>query len=178
MLKPLARVIGLTITFALLIFAARVIGQAQPPPALQELHLTDCQLPCWSGITPGKTTFAEALQQLKAIYPQAAVTINPAQAALQFRLASARIGIGVFADKLGVVSDLLLYAYDFNGLALGDVVTLLKLPAQLYGTSPMIAIPICPSSLIGISGSTTGAGWQRPLAVLEIQNTNVDQLCR
>lgn len=35
---------------------AVLVGRAQPPPILiGQLHLADCHLPCWIGITPGET---------------------------------------------------------------------------------------------------------------------------
>src|SRR5579871_4074209 len=71
------RMLGLTVVFALLIVAAQAIGNAQPPPAaIQELHLTDCQLPCWLGITPGRTSFDEVVQRLKVAYPESSLDID------------------------------------------------------------------------------------------------------
>src|SRR6185295_15357265 len=32
------------------------VGRTEPPPELvRQLHLTDCTMPCWIGITPGAT---------------------------------------------------------------------------------------------------------------------------
>jgi hypothetical protein len=57
---------GLTLTIG----ASCVIGHAQPTrPEVALLHLGDyCALPCWIGITPGKTTFGEALQRINEVY--------------------------------------------------------------------------------------------------------------
>lgn len=45
------------------------VGYQQPPSEwMSFLHLNDCELPCWIGITPGKTTLAEAQQQLTNVY--------------------------------------------------------------------------------------------------------------
>ena len=50
--------------FAVLIFAARVVGGTQPlPEAVRMLHLDACALPCWNGITPGQTL-------INAVYPR------------------------------------------------------------------------------------------------------------
>ena len=49
--------------------AALLLGRAQPmPDQLALLHLGDCQLPCWIGIMPGKTTVGEARQRIKDVY--------------------------------------------------------------------------------------------------------------
>src|SRR5258708_19418668 len=48
---------------------ALLLGRAQPmPDQLALLHLGDCQLPCWIGIVPGKTTVGEARQRIKNVY--------------------------------------------------------------------------------------------------------------
>ncbi len=177
MRRFLVWVSGLTALFALLIVTIEAISGAYPPPALAALHLTDCQLPCWLGITPGQTTLDQAVYRIQTAYPQATLNVNRSAASFVVRGNSTRLAINVFADSRAVVSDLLLYTYDFDGLALGDVVSLLKKPFHLFGAPPLIAVPICPSYLIGVSGSTVGDGWQRSLAVLEIQDTNGNTPC-
>ncbi len=54
----------------LTIGVSRAIGHAQPTrPEIALLHLGDsCALPCWIGITPGKTTFEEAIQRIKGVW--------------------------------------------------------------------------------------------------------------
>lgn len=48
---------------------AVLIGRQQPESSiLSQMHLTDCELPCWIGIIPGKTTLAEANKRLQAVY--------------------------------------------------------------------------------------------------------------
>ena len=59
----------LSILLAVLTGAAIAIGLLQPPSAwITLLHLSDCELPCWIGIEPGKTTFAEAQRQIEFVY--------------------------------------------------------------------------------------------------------------
>lgn len=53
-----------------LISAAIFIGRQHPPAAyVAWLHLTDCKLPCWLGIVPGKTTLAEARTRIFKAFP-------------------------------------------------------------------------------------------------------------
>jgi hypothetical protein len=61
----------LRLSIALAVFAGAAIltGIVQPPSDwVTLLHLNDCELPCWIGIVPGKTTFAEAQRQIEAVY--------------------------------------------------------------------------------------------------------------
>ena len=47
------------------------------PSSLQALHLDACQLPCWVGITPGKTTLDEARELFKSAFsPIGSAVIN------------------------------------------------------------------------------------------------------
>lgn len=46
-----------------------LVARAQAPSdRVAMLHLEECQLPCWIGITPGKTTVGEAKQRLQAVF--------------------------------------------------------------------------------------------------------------
>ncbi|MBZ0304060.1 MAG: hypothetical protein K8J31_30265 [Anaerolineae bacterium] len=49
----------------IILFIAR---QQRLSPELEILHLQDCQLPCWIGIVPGKTTIGEAETLLRSTY--------------------------------------------------------------------------------------------------------------
>ncbi len=54
----------------LLIAVTLFVGrQQEQPPRLEMLHLHDCQLPCWIGIIPGKTTIGEAKILLTSTFP-------------------------------------------------------------------------------------------------------------
>lgn len=51
------------------IVLAQSIGRQQPlPERVAILHLTDCKLPCWIGIVPGKTTVGEARRRIREVY--------------------------------------------------------------------------------------------------------------
>ena len=55
--------------FSLMIGATMRIGHRQPiPERIQALHLADCSLPCWNGITPGKTSLKEAKARVDATF--------------------------------------------------------------------------------------------------------------
>jgi hypothetical protein len=63
-------------TTALLAFSSFVtvtavlFGRQQPlPESVAMLRLTDCELPCWIGIVPGKTTIGEARDRVLRTYP-------------------------------------------------------------------------------------------------------------
>lgn len=61
------------LTVTLVTGAAMLLGRALPiPDRVALLHLGDCQLPCWIGITPGKTSIGEARQRIKDVYVQMA----------------------------------------------------------------------------------------------------------
>src|SRR5436190_3731109 len=46
--------------------AAVALGRTAPyPPRVYQFHLLDCTIPCWAGMTPGKTTVNELTVRLK-----------------------------------------------------------------------------------------------------------------
>jgi len=65
-------VIALFIALALLVSASRYIGHHELPIVpIEEMHFNDCELQCWIGIVPGKTTLREATLLLESRYPEA-----------------------------------------------------------------------------------------------------------
>lgn len=65
---------GAFLLLGIFVVAALLIGRAQPtPPRVAMLHLTDCELPCWIGIMPGKTTIQEAQSIVKNTYGDSAI---------------------------------------------------------------------------------------------------------
>ncbi len=54
-----------------------VVPSRQQPLSnwLTLLHLTECELPCWIGITPGETTVGEAQKQIAATYGDSSLYI-------------------------------------------------------------------------------------------------------
>src|SRR5262245_2523582 len=70
MKRLLLQTFTLTVLFFLVTSAAMLIGHEQPvPEQVSMLHLGEmCQLPCWIGITPGKTRVSEARLIIAQIY--------------------------------------------------------------------------------------------------------------
>src|SRR5215467_11483537 len=65
-------VIALFIALALLVSASRYIGHNEVPIVpIEEMHFNDCELQCWIGIVPGKTTLREATLILNSRYSEA-----------------------------------------------------------------------------------------------------------
>jgi hypothetical protein len=63
--------LGLVMLLSLGIGAALLIGRGQAMPArIERLHLTDCTLPCWNGITPGVSSASEAKTRIDALLPE------------------------------------------------------------------------------------------------------------
>lgn len=65
-MRALSRyVVGMWVVFATLVGAARLFGHGLPESTLvRQLHLSDCALPCWIGITPGATNSSDAVRYL------------------------------------------------------------------------------------------------------------------
>ena len=65
----LAYALKLSLTLALLVGGALLVGLRQPPSDWAALlKLDECALPCWVGIEPGKTTFIEAEQNVERAF--------------------------------------------------------------------------------------------------------------
>jgi len=143
---------GLSVVFAALIFAARTIGGTQPPPeALQKLHLTDCALPCWIGIIPGKTTFEDAAQLITHIYPQADFP-GGGYVRVRYPVGSSYVEIDT-ETVAGIVHEIIIGLPREGGITLGDIANLLGMPTceggqpytvPIYGLSPRTFAYIVP----------------------------------
>ena len=159
---------ALTVVFAALIYGARWLGNVQPPKAaLAQLHLTDCTLPCWLGITPGQTQFAEAVERVSAVYPQSQPAITDG------RIANAETPFGqiiLMADRAGIVHRISLPTFNLKGVSLADAVGLLGTPLWVVGTHPSTAYYGCNSFMAVISGTSVDAGWLQRLVIIDIQD--------
>ena len=71
--KSSIRIASLLFLALLLLIATLLLidRQQAQPPQLEMLHLRDCQLPCWIGIVPGKTTIGQAEILLTSTFPPA-----------------------------------------------------------------------------------------------------------
>src|SRR5579871_2579767 len=64
-----ARTLIIIFIAAAAITGAIFIGRQQPTSNRAAfLHLNDCELPCWIGIIPGKTTLTEAENRIRQTY--------------------------------------------------------------------------------------------------------------
>ncbi len=60
----------LTAILALAIGISMLVGHSEPSPErIARLHLADCALPCWDGITPGVSSFVVAIKHFKSKFP-------------------------------------------------------------------------------------------------------------
>ncbi len=165
------RVMSLTALGALAIFGARLIGQMQPPSdELAGLHLTDCALPCWLGITPGETSYEAAVQRISTAYPQ---VVPPAQATtdMHFNVETPFGQILLSADRRGVVHRMTIHTFNLRGVTLGSVVSLLGAPTWRVGRPPTVIYYGCETYLTVVAGRSADGGWQQPIAYIDIQDT-------
>ncbi|MBZ0289307.1 MAG: hypothetical protein K8I30_16930 [Anaerolineae bacterium] len=67
----------------MLVSLSLIVSRLLPPTpqfkTLEMLNLLDCQLPCWIGIVPGKTTIGEATRFLEKAYPTKAYEMTSIQ---------------------------------------------------------------------------------------------------
>src|SRR5215207_2791177 len=124
--------LALSGVFVLLILAMHLVGSLQPlPQAMTELHLDECALPCWIGITPGETSFDDAIQHLTESHPMNVFVRGP----LIYADYQANAPIGQISLQAwnGVINLIHLTPGRDANLALGDIV-------QRFGT-PGCEIP-------------------------------------
>jgi hypothetical protein len=128
---------GVWLIFVSLIFAARVLGSAQPPPnGLQQLRLLDCKLPCWSGIIPGQTRFEDAARHVSAAFPEGLILGKDAIHAISS--VGSSYGEIVITTKEGVVQYILIITTAVDGLTLGDIANLNGVSACSMERSPSV----------------------------------------
>lgn len=141
----------LLLIMALLTGVTRLLGQAQPNPALIEmLHLSECAPPCWIGIVPGKTTLTEAKARIIAAYGQSGYLLT-------FDLISAPglawINVERPADPVGILLITLTahdnrivdaITFDFSSIYLRDRIHLADV-IKLLGSPSRVMLPVYPA---------------------------------
>jgi hypothetical protein len=168
--SPVLRLmLALSAAFVLLILAMHLVGSLQPlPQAMTELHLDECALPCWIGITPGKTTFDDALDRLSESHPMN-VFVRGSLIYADYQ-ANAPIGQISLQAWNGVINLIHLTPGRDANLALGDIV-------QRFGT-PGCEIPSSHTTLVYTSPDAFAAilvsrevenRWRKPLINIEIR---------
>jgi hypothetical protein len=114
--------------------AAPFTGQRLAPTALDSLGFAACKLPCWAGITPGLTPFAQADELLVEHLPNVDITLHLLSSALTFQVDNELSGI-LFYDG-GHVSEIHLEVvmpinYFLETLGTPDCVTASKGPTEV-----------------------------------------------
>ncbi len=164
-------IVVLAAGFALMIAVIQTVGSAQPPSeAIQALHLTDCILPCWLGITPGKTHFDEAVQRVSAVYAQGAPLTGSEQTLPRLNLDTSFGQIILSADKDGIIHRISLATYKLKGVSLGDAVSVLGKPTWVVGKHPVAIFYGCETFQTVISGGSADQGWGQKLIIIDIQD--------
>ncbi len=170
MLRLLAlRLIALPLAFVLLIIGARTIGGALPmPERLAQLHLNDCALPCWLGITPGETNYADAVAQIKATYPQMDVSVQATQIFVEYLIHSS-YGAAVISITDGMVSSITLLTWDVDGLVVGDIANRFGAADCIPGQTILI-YNFPRGYAVLVAGDDQKALWNQPLRGIEIHS--------
>jgi hypothetical protein len=117
--------------FALLIYTVRALGSSQPPPAvLSRLHLTECVLPCWMGITPGATAMRDAAQRLSTINLGGPMSeANDGRSMWgTFEVNGSLVYVQIQATDDALVRQITLISALVDGVRFGDVVSDLGVP--------------------------------------------------
>ena len=141
----LPRAILLIFIFSAISGASIWIARQQPAPErVAMLHLTDCQLPCWIGITPGVTTMDEAEQKILRVYGNAPnIKIEFIEGDQRFQVKNAITGKVVFDVYLRYSSrdDSKIYSiailFDNQPPSIGDLITLLGHPTRIAYLYPI-----------------------------------------
>ncbi len=158
--------------FALLLFAAQFVGSLQPPPtAMTDLYLTDCALPCWMGITPGQTTFNEALQRLKTTHPMN-VFVRGSLIFADYQ-EHARFGRITLQAWDGVVNLIHLTPGEDAELLLGDIAQRSGSPGCEIPSSHTTFVYSSPDAFATVlASSAVGNRWRKPLINIEIRGAS------
>ena len=156
-----------------------VANRRQPTgPTLENLHLTDCELPCWIGIVPGQTTIDVARERINALFGQS----NALDAEVRVSTSSAempRWRVGVSSDKVvirlnaldGSTVDNVEFSFNGGQFTVADLFTLMGSPSRMarwhqnfpyyvmaYGTNER--------GLIAFSDLSEAFRWTQPVKVI------------
>jgi hypothetical protein len=157
--------IGLFLLFSVAIIVMILIGRAKLiPDRLAMLHLTDCQIPCWIGITPSKTTISQAKAYIDAVYATApdyliVDTQESDDTLLQFLIHTKSSSDGVAfirvsASHNGVIAWIDITFFDLKGQPLGIPPTIAELHSIL-GPPASTVIAMTPEQTKLLYRSTT-----------------------
>lgn len=174
------RAAALCIAFTLMGLAARAFGGMQPPSAvLDQLHLTDCALPCWMGIVPGTSSHDDVVAQMAD-----AGTMIPSADSQQnfFQLSDGKGSVNVaYSAASSIVRTLEIFPATIYRLRFGDAAALLGLPSCVFNMDEaLVAVYDTPGSYKVIV-TTSFAGqpgfpWERNVRMISIATG--DTLCK
>jgi hypothetical protein len=172
-------VLLLCAAFVGVIALARLVGGMLPvPQGLQQLHLTDCSLPCWMGIVPGQTRFEDSVQRVMDTFPELQPDLADGFVIWGDRDEALSWRIYLFAHE-DLVSEIRLLPMADRVLpfTLGDMVSLFGLSAcpdqpdglLLYSHSRAVAVVV---------GSPTRHDvWRQPINNISIHRLSDDFVC-
>src|SRR5262249_25231246 len=129
-------------------------------------------LPCWAGIIPGQTSFAEALQNVNASHPDT-VSTYPSQHTIEAIYSQGRsvIPVDVIADEEGIVRQIILQTAHLNGVSLGNLLGLYGTPACMSNTANGKVVYGQPTTFASVVAGNYGRGiWRSPLNNIEIRS--------
>ena len=144
--------------FALITASLALLGRQQPAPTLvQMLHLTDCALPCWIGIIPGKTTLADARTRIIDVFGHSGdlVTFDliSAPGLVWINVERPKDPVGVLLITMTAHDNRMVDAitFDFSSIYLRDRLHLADV-VNVLGVPSRVMLPIYPNK----SGKSMG----------------------
>lgn len=159
---------------ALLIGAAQAVSHARPASeSLQVLRLTDCALPCWLGIMPGRTTLGEAADILSEAFPaNAVVAVNRESIVMTYDDGPNRF-IAVISTRLYVVSQVTIRTSEMRSFMLADVITHYGDPTCYQGSAAWRsgAIYRSPDAIARVAGNAPRRGWRQTVNGISMYST-------
>lgn len=177
--RPLLRLILLlSVLFALLIFVSQALGSTQPPPAaLAGLRLDECALPCWMGITPGRTEMADAVHRLNSAQLGGMLfeSSDGRSVTTAYEVSNALVRVDMVADEAGKVVQITIFTAPVRGLRLGDAVRYLGTPTCNGGNRSMALYTGATADAVVVGSAPLGkSGLRTALNYIDIYDHSYD----
>jgi hypothetical protein len=167
LLRPACAVIA---AFVLLVVAARLLGSAQPhPAALDGLHLTECVLPCWLGITPGITNMTDAAHRLRSAQLGGMLfeSSDGRSVTTAYEVSGALVRVDLVADEAGTVAQITIFTQPLKGVRLGDAVAYLGTPTCSGGKRSIALYSGSTADAVAVGSVSGTAGLQGELSYID-----------
>jgi hypothetical protein len=177
--RPLLRLLfASSILFALLIFVSQAFGSTQPPPtALAGLHLTECALPCWMGMTPGQTDMLDAVHRLESAQLGGMLfeSSDGRSVTTAYPVTDALVRVDIVADEAGKVVQITIFTAPVRGLRLGDAVHYLGTPTCNGGNRAMALYTGTTADAVVVGSAPLGkSGLRTALNYIDIYDHSYD----